>query len=86
MVQTRLSTKLSHSTPAKKLRKTTPYKGKKVSKNFDFERCKSWIQQQKKEKPKCLPDEINSDDDGDDEEEERQQSRMDNISVIKMKI
>lgn len=78
MVKTRLSTKKpSRSSPLenKKLRSENGVQNeKKNSKNMD--RCKNWIQQQKKEKLKFQLEELNSDD-SDDE----RQIRLDSISV-----
>lgn len=79
MVKTRLSTKKpSRSLPPenKKLRSENAVQSeKKNSKNMD--RCKNWIQQQKKEKIKFQLEELNSDD-----SDEERQMRLDLVSVI----
>lgn len=79
MVKTRLSTKKpSRSSPpeSKKLRSENAVQNeKKNSKNSD--RCKNWIQQQKKEKLKIQLEELHSDD-GDEE----RQMRLDSVSVM----
>lgn len=80
MVKTRLSTKKNvRTSPVKKLRKDNVVK--KEKKNIEnFDRCKRWIQQQKKEKPKCQPDELNSDE----SDEERQQNRLDTVIIAQI--
>lgn len=80
MVKTRLSTKKpSRSLPPENEKKLRSENGvqneKKNSKNFD--RCKNWIQQQKKEKLKLQLEELNSDD-----SDEERQMRLDAVSVI----
>lgn len=79
MVKTRLSTKKpsrSSSSENKKLRSENSVQNeKKNSKNMD--RCKNWIQQQKKEKLKFQLEELNSDD-----SDEERQIRLDSVSVI----
>lgn len=79
MVKTRLSKKKpSRSLPPenKKLRsKNAVQNEKNNSKNVD--RCKNWIQQQKKETLKFQLEELNSDD-----SDEERQMRLDSASVI----
>lgn len=62
MVQTRRSTKKPIAKVNIKTKKIAPEKKvgkrKKVQNNLD--RCKNWIQQQKKEKLKVQPEELNS--------------------------
>lgn len=80
MVKTRLNTRKSARAAAK------PKKSIKAQETGDanqsksaIERCKNWIQQQKKEKLQYEPDEINSEDSDD----EARQMRLETIPVWK---
>lgn len=84
MVKTRLNTRKSARGAAK------PKKSVKVQETGDanqstksaIERCKNWIQQQKKEKLQYEPDEINSEESDD----EARQMRLETIPVKKSPI
>lgn len=77
MVQTRRSTKKPTSqTPVKTItRKNNVGKRKKLQNNLD--RCKNWIQQQKKEKLKIQPEELDSNE----SDEEQRDPNLTAISV-----
>lgn len=80
MVRTRSVTKKTTRTPAKKKSTKTEELGDEDKKTKgSIERCKNWIQQQKKEKLKYQPDEINSED----SEDETPEMRLETISVGK---
>lgn len=78
MVKTRFaSKKTSRAISSKRLTKEDVLgKASKSTKNLD--RCKIWIQQQKKEKLKYQPDELNSDNSDD----ESPNIRLESITVV----
>lgn len=75
MVQTRRSTQ---KTPIKSIAKENSGIGKKKIQKNNNDRCKIWIQQQKKEKLKIQPDDLDSDE----SDEETREINLANISVI----
>lgn len=77
MVQTRRGTQKSVSkTPIKTIAKENGVRKKKTQKNHN-DRCKIWIQQQKKEKLKFQPDDLDSNE----SDEETREINLSNISV-----
>lgn len=78
MVQTRRSTqKTVNKTPIKLTVKENRARTKKKS-QFNLDRCKNWIQQQKKEKLKIQPDELESNE----SDEEARNLNLATITVI----
>lgn len=77
MVKTRSITKKSTRTPAKKKSAKSAIVPESASTKSSTERCQNWIQQQKKEKLRYQPDELNSE--GSDDE--TPEMRLDAISV-----
>lgn len=77
MVQTRRGTQKSVSkTPIKTIAKENGVRKKKTQKSHN-DRCTIWIQQQKKEKLKFQPDDLDSNE----SDEETREINLSNISV-----
>lgn len=78
MVQTRRRTQqITTKSPIKAIAKESSTIGKKKTQKNNNDRCKIWVQQQKKEKLKFQPDELDSND----SDEETREINLANISV-----
>lgn len=78
MVQTRRSTQKPGTKTANKTITKDNAVGKKKTQNANNDRCKLWVQQQKKEKLKFQPDNLDSNSESD---EETRELNVANISV-----
>lgn len=81
MVQTRRRTQQTTTkSPIKAIAKESCTIGKKKTQKNNNDRCKLWVQQQKKEKLKFQPDELDSNDSDD----ETREINLANISVCSL--